>query len=60
MVEGNMGKFEVRSVYYNPEENSCLNVCVLLRSENINATPDPFNEFSFAKALAKVKLGEVC
>ena len=42
MVEGNMGKFEVRSVYSNPDENSCLNACVLLRSESIVATPDPF------------------
>ena len=48
---------KVGSVHSNSEENSCLNVCVLLRSENINATPDPFNEFSFAKALAKDKLG---
>jgi hypothetical protein len=42
MVEGNMCKFEVRSVYSNPEENSCLNACALLRSESIVATPDPF------------------
>ena len=42
MVEGNIGKFEVRSVYSNPEENSCLDACVLLRSESIVATPDPF------------------
>ena len=42
MVEGNMGKFEVRSIYSNPEENSCLNTCVLLRSESIVATHDPF------------------
>ena len=41
MVEGNMRKFEVRSVYSNSEENSCLNACVLL-SESIIATPDPF------------------
>ena len=60
MVEGNMGKFEVRSDYSNPEENSCLNACVLLRSENIDATPDPFAEFSFAKGRVKVKLGGVC
>ena len=60
MVEGNMGKFEVRSVYSNPEENSCLNASVLLRSESIDATPDPFTEFSFAKGLVKVKLGRVC
>ena len=49
---------KVKSVYSNLEENSCLNACVLLRSESINATPDPFTEFSFAKGLAKVKLGE--
>ena len=41
MVKGNMGKFEVKSVYSNSEENSCLNACVLLRSESIVATPDP-------------------
>ena len=60
LVEGNMGKFEVRSVYSNPEENSCLNACVLLRSESIVATPGPFTECSFAKGLAKVKLGGAC
>ena len=51
---------KVRSVHSNPEENSCLNACVLLRSENIDATLDPFTKFSFAKGLAKVKLGRVC
>ena len=51
---------KVGSVYFNPEENSCLNACVLLRSESIDATLDRFNEFSFAKGLAKVKLGGVC
>ena len=51
---------KVRSVYSNPEENFCLNACVLLRSENIDATPNPFTEFSFAKGLAKVKLRGVC
>ena len=60
MVEGSMGKFEVRSVYSNPKQNSCLNACVLLRSENIDATPNPFAEFIFAKGLAKVKLGGAC
>ena len=60
LVEGNMGKFTVRSVYSNSEENSYLNACVLLRSESITATPDPFAKFSFAKGLAKVKLGRVC
>ena len=47
---------KVRSIYSNLEENSCLNACVLLRSESIVATPDPFTEFSFTKGLAKVKL----
>ena len=42
---------------FNPEENSMLNASVLLRSESIDATLDPFTEFSFAKRLAKVKLG---
>ena len=64
MVEGNMGKFEVRSVYSNPEENSYLNACVLLRScydvfKNLK-TPDPFGKFTFAKGLANDKLGGVC
>ena len=40
MVEGIMGKFEVRSVYSNPEENSCLNACVLLMSCD-NVFKDP-------------------
>jgi hypothetical protein len=52
---------KVRSVYSNLEENSCLNACVLLRSENIDAAPYPiFAEFSFAKGLAKVNLGGAC
>jgi hypothetical protein len=41
MVEGNMSKFEVRIVYFNPEESSYLNACVLLRRESIEASPDP-------------------
>ena len=62
MVEGNMGKFEVRSVYSNPKENSYLNACVLLRScFNVFKTPDPiFAKFNFAKGLAKVKRGGAC
>ena len=51
---------KVRSVYSNPKENSCLNACLLLRSESIVATPDPFAKFSFAQGLAKVKLGGAC
>ena len=34
-----------------------MNAYVLLRSESIDATLDPFTKFSFAKGLAKVKLG---
>ena len=60
MVKGNMGKFDVRSVYSNPEENSCLNACVLLSSENIDATPDPLYKFNFAQGLAKVKCRGAC
>ena len=60
MVEGNMCKFKSQIDYSNLEENSCLNTRVLLRSENIEATSDPFTEFSFAKGLAKVKLGGAC
>ena len=48
---------KVRSVCSNPEENSCLNACVLLRSESIVATPNPFAEFRFAMGLAKVSKG---
>ena len=63
MVEGNMGKLEVRSVYSNPEKNSCLNACLFFRScydvfKNLK-TPNRFAKFSFAKGLAMVKLGGV-
>ena len=58
-----MGKFEVRSIYCNLEDNSCLNAYALLRScydvfKNLK-TPDRFAKFSFAKGLAKDKLGGV-
>ena len=54
-------RLKVRIVYSNPKENSCLNACVLLRSESIEATPDPIlAKFNFAKGLAKVKLGRAC
>ena len=36
-----------------------MNACVLLRGESIDATLDRFNEFSFAKGLAKGKLGGI-
>ena len=48
-------------VYFDPEENSCLNVCVLLSHESIVATPDlVLVEFMFAKGLEKVKLLGAC
>ena len=60
MVEGNMGKFEVRSVYSNPEENSCLNTCVLLRSESIIATLDPFLlSLALLRDYQRLSLGEL-
>ena len=50
-----------RSVYSNPEEDFCLNACILLRSESIEATPDPIlAKFNFAKGLAKIKFEGVC
>ena len=57
MVEGNMVSLKVRLVYSNLEENSCLNACVLLRSESIVATPNPLFKFNFAQGLAKGKCG---
>ena len=51
---------KVRSVYSNPEENFCLNACVLLRRESIVATPNPLLKFNFAQGLAKVKCGGAC
>ena len=58
MVEGNMGKFEVRSVYSNPEENSCLNTCVLLRSENIIATPESLLGLALPRDEQRLSLGK--
>ena len=51
---------KVKSIYSNPEDIFLLNECVLLRSENIDATPDLFFKFSFAQGLAKAKLGGAC
>ena len=59
MVEGNMGKFEVRSVYSNLKDNSCLNACVLLRSESIVATPDPLLSLALLRDRQRLSLGEL-
>ena len=47
---------KVRSVDFNPEENPLLNACVLLRSNNIDATPDPL--LSLALLRDEQRLGE--
>ena len=60
MVEGNMGKFESQIDLFQSGGEFLFEACVLLMSESIDATPDPFTKFSFAKGLAKVKLGGVC
>jgi hypothetical protein len=59
IIEGNMSKFIIRIVYSNPEENSCLNSCVLLRCESIVATPDPSLSLSLLRDEQKVSLGEL-
>ena len=59
MVEGNMGKFEVGSVYSNLEENSCLNACVLLRSESIVATPNLLLSLALLRDEQMLSVGEL-
>jgi hypothetical protein len=58
MVKGNMGKFEVRIVHFNPEESSCLTACVLLRRESIVVTLDPSLSLSLFRDEQRVSLGE--
>jgi hypothetical protein len=45
-------------VDFNPEENSLLNACVLLRSENIAATPDPLLSLALLRDEQKLSLRE--
>jgi hypothetical protein len=59
IVEGNMSKFIIRIVHSNPEENSCLNACVLLRRESIVATLDPSLSLSLLRDEQRVSLGEL-
>ena len=49
---------KVRSVHSNPEENSCLNACVLLRRENIVETPDPLLSSALLRDEQRLSLGE--
>jgi hypothetical protein len=57
-VEGNMSKFFIKIIRSNPEENSCLNACVLVRHKSIVATPDPSMRLSLLRDEQKVSLGE--
>jgi hypothetical protein len=59
IVEGNMSKFIIRIVHYNPEENSYLNACVLFRHESIVTTPDPSLILSLLRDEQKVSLREL-
>jgi hypothetical protein len=58
MVKGNMSKFFIRIIHSNLEDSSCLNTCVLVRSESIIATPDPSLSLSLLRDKKKVSLGE--
>ena len=49
---------KVRSFYSDPEENFCLNACVLLRTENIVATPDPMLSLSLLRDEQRLSLGK--
>ena len=51
-------RLKVRIVYSNPEENSWLNACVLLRSDNIDVTPDPLLSLTLLRDKQKLSLGE--
>jgi hypothetical protein len=59
MVKGNMGKFKVRIVRSNPEENSYLNACLLLRRESIVVTLDPSLSLSLLRDEQRVSLGSL-
>jgi hypothetical protein len=59
MVEGNMGKFEVRLVYSNLEKNFWLNAYVLLRSESIVLTPSPLLSLPLLRDEQRLCVGEL-
>ena len=54
-----MVSLKVRSVYSNPKENFLLNTCVLLRSENIDATHDPLLTLALLRDEQRLSLGEL-
>jgi hypothetical protein len=49
---------KIRSVCSNSEENSYLNAYVLLRSENIDATPDPLLSLALLRDEQRLSLEE--
>ena len=49
---------KVRSIYSNPKDNFCLKACVLLRSENIDATPNPLLSLALLRDEQRLSLGE--
>jgi hypothetical protein len=49
---------KVISVDFNPEENSLLNACVLLRSKNITTTLDPLLCLALLRDKQRLSLGE--
>ena len=50
---------KVISVYSNLEENFLLNACILLRSENIVATPNPLLSLALLRDEQRLSLGEL-
>ena len=51
-------RLKVISVEFNLEENSLLNACVLFRSNNIDATPDPLLSLTLLRDKQRLSLGE--
>jgi hypothetical protein len=49
---------KVIAICSNPEKNSYLNACVLFKSENIIATPDPLLSLALLRAKHRLSLGE--
>jgi len=49
---------KIRIVCSNPEENSCLNACVPLRSENIEETTDPLLSLALLRDKQRLSLRE--
>ena len=57
---GWMGKFKSQIDLFQSGGEFLFKRMCTLEEWNIDAAPDPFTKFSFAKGQAKVKLGGVC